>query len=572
MMKNIARGGFLIFFVLCAVHTSAQTLPASQTVGGIVGREQTEVQQRELEGRIEAERETGQEAGAGDVIAADAGERTFVKTVRVEGATLLSAKEIDGVIADYQGQDLSFRQMQKIADELTAVYRQKGYVTSRAYIPPQTIEKGILLIRVVEGKVGDVSIQGNKHFKTRTLERNINLETEGYFDYSALQRSLVYVNKHPDRIAKAILVPGKEPGTTDVVIEVEDRFPLHVGFEYDNWGSRFIDRSRYATVLEHNNVTGNDDKLYLKGQAAENQQLALGLARYIFPVNSSLEVGGYALYSKVRSGDEFAALDTQGTAKLFGLFGTQKLIQESDLEVRANFGFDIKRIRDKSLDTQTSRDELRVVKGGLDIDFNDLWGRTILTTELNQGLTSLGAMAEKDPNASRTGAGSKFTKGVFNLFRLQPMPWETLLLWKNTAQFTNHRLVAAEQFQIGGATSVRGYPPAEFSGDRGVYSSLELSIPLYFISKDARVPFYKKDRWYDVLHFVVFWDWARVSRVATAAGESETNVLQGAGFGLRLNLSEHLDARIEIGYPLGKNPMPSDGDHAHPWVEFSYKF
>lgn len=573
-MKRVFSRFIVIFlwFTLCSTGVLAQTLPASQTMGGVIQQEKSEILQKKLEERIEKPRETGQEASPEEVVAPDAGEKIVIEIIRVEGSTLLTEQEISGVIVQYEGRELSFREMQEVADEVTALYRQKGYATSRAYIPPQTIENGILLIRVVEGRVGSLKIKGNEHFKTKTLERNINLQSEGYFDYSALQRSLVYINEHPDRMAKAILVPGKEAGTTDVIIEVEDRFPVHVSFEYDNWGSRYIDKDRYAVVFEHNNVSGNDDKLYLKGQLAENDQLRLGQLRYIYPISSTLEVGAYVLHSEVRSGDEFAVLDSEGTADFYGFFGAKRLIQKSNLDVRANFGFDIKRITDSSLDVQTSRDELRVVKGGIDVDFSDRWGRTIVTTEIDQGLSSImGAMEDKDPNASRVGAGARFTKGVFNLFRLQPMPWETSLLWKNTAQYTNYRLVATEEFQIGGATSVRGYPPAEFSGDKGAYTSFELSIPFYFISKDARVPFYKQDRWYDALRFVVFWDWAQVRRKAPVAGEEKTDTLQGAGFGVRLNLSEHLAARVEIGYPLG-GPTPSDGDHAHPWVEFSYKF
>jgi hemolysin activation/secretion protein len=475
-------------------------------------------------------------------------------------------------VAEYEGKELTFRQMQRAVDRITDQYRLKGYVTSRAYMPPQTIEDGVLLIRVVEGKLGDVQIKGNMHFKTGLIRKKMDVRPAGYFDYSALQRSLVYINEHPDRMAKAVLVPGAKPGTTDVVIEVEDRLPLHAGFEYDNWGSRYIDRSRYALVLEHNNVTGNDDKMYFKGQLAENQQLRLGQVRYAYPLTPTLEVGAHALFSKVRSGDEFAAFDAEGSAEFYGVFGSKRLIQNDRLDVRANFGFDYKSIRDDFAGVELSSDEVRVLRGGVDVDFSDRWGRTILTAEVNQGLSGImGAMEDKDPRASRTGAGAKFTKGVFNLFRLQPMPYETSLLWKNTAQYTNHRLIAAEQFQIGGATSVRGYPPAEFSGDDGLYTSLELSIPWYFLSRTARVPFYSKDRLYDALRFVVFWDWACIGRTAPAAGEDKRETLRGAGFGMRRNLSEHLDFRVEVGYPLG-GPTPSDGDHMHPWVEFSYKF
>jgi len=560
-----------VVFFMSAIPVQAAP-PPGQTAGGVVGREQMDFQQQKLQGRIVQAPQKTQEADEEEITSLDVGEKVAIKEIQVEGVTLLTAEEVQAVVAPYEGKDLTFRQMQKVADLITDRYRQKGYVTSRAYLPPQTVENGVLVIRVVEGKLGKIDISGNKYFQTAMLEKKIGMEPEGYFDYSALQNSLVYLNENPDRMARAVLVPGARPGTTDVVIEMEDRLPVHVGFEYDNWGSRYIDRSRYSVILEHNNVSGRDDKLYLKGQAAENQQLALGLARYVFPVSPTLEIGAYTLYSKVQAGDEFAAFDSEGMAKIYGVFGTKRLVRNETLEVRANFGFDYKNIEDNFAGIQLSRDDVRVLRGGVDFDYRDPWGRTILTLEADQGLPDiLGAMEDKDPDASRAGAGAKFTKGVVNLFRLQPMPLETSLLWKNTAQFTNHRLIAAEQFQIGGATSVRGYPPAEFSGDKGLYSSFELSIPWYFLSKTARVPFYQKNRWYDVLRFVVFWDWAYVNRTAPTATEEETDVLQGAGFGMRMNLTEHLDCRVEIGYPLG-GPTPSDGDHMHPWVEFSYKF
>ena len=54
--------------------------------------------------------------------------------------------------------------MQKVADLITDIYRRKGYVTSRAYLPPQRVEQGILEIRIVEGITGDIDIIGTKQY------------------------------------------------------------------------------------------------------------------------------------------------------------------------------------------------------------------------------------------------------------------------------------------------------------------------------------------------------------------------------------------------------------------------
>lgn len=197
-------------------------------------------------------------------------------------------------------------------------------------------------------------------------------------------------------------------------------------------------------------------------------------------------------------------------------------------------------------------------------------GRTILTAELDTGIPDfLGAMSAKDPDASRIGAGGKFTKGVFNFFRLQPAAFSTHLLFKNSFQVSNNTLTAAEQFQIGGATSVRGYPPGEYSGDEGFYSAVEWSLPPYGLDRDLKVPF-REEKLYDAFRFVFFWDIGMVHLNNAQPGESENETLRSAGFGGRLTVSEALECRVEVGYPLG-GKSPSDGDTAHTWVEFHWK-
>jgi hemolysin activation/secretion protein len=212
---------------------------------------------------------------------------------------------------------------------------------------------------------------------------------------------------------------------------------------------------------------------------------------------------------------------------------------------------------------------MRVLKNGLDIDITDKFGRTIINPELDIGIPRMwGGLTAKDAKASRVGAGGRFVKGVFNFYRLQPMPFSSAILFKNSAQVSNYNLSASEQFQIGGANSARGYAPGEYAGDRGIYSSAEWSFPVYFLSKNFKTPF-GKNKWYDALRLVCFYDWAnaRVNNPQADEGKSET--LRSWGYGLRFNVKD-LFLKFEMGYPLGKTSY--DGNRAHPWVEFEWKF
>lgn len=568
-MKAIKMCMLVILACLVSISAWSQTLPTSQTAGGLSQQEKFRYKGRNLEERIQTEKDTPEGVKKEDIIPEDSGPMVLVEDIQVEGATLLAPEEIQTTISGHVGTEMSLAAMQKLADMITDIYRAKGYATSRAYLPPQKVIDGQLIIRVIEGKIGKIDIQGNKYFKTSMLRDKIGLEPQGYFDYSALQRSMVYINQSPDRTAKAILAPGATPGTTDVILEIKDSFPLHVGFEYDNYGSRYIGKHRYSAILEYNNVLGFDDKLYAKMQITESDYLKLQQFRYLFPFDSTLDIGAYYVGSKSALGKEFEDADAFGTADIFGIFANKTIIETNALEVRLNAGFDHKHSENDFLGVETSRDDLRVLKLGFDIDQLDPWGRNILTAELDYGVDAFGAMDDKDAHASRAGAGSRFQKGAFNFFRLQELPYETSFLWKNSAQFTNHNLVAGEQFQIGGATSVRGYPPAEYSGDKGYYTAAELSVPFYFIEKDKKVPF-REEKLYDSLRMVFFYDFGWVNLKTLSTGEKENQVLRGWGFGTRLNVGSDLTCRVEIGYPAGKTP--SDGDHAHSWVEFTWKY
>ncbi|MFA5272118.1 MAG: ShlB/FhaC/HecB family hemolysin secretion/activation protein [Candidatus Omnitrophota bacterium] len=564
---------FFVFLTLSLICPAvfAQTPPTSQSIGAVDQQQKALEEQRMIEKQIETKRKKPQieEEKPAEAPAIPEGKKVLIKTIIVEGVTLLSDKDLKAVISQYEGKELYLSEMQKVADLITDIYRKQGHTTSRAYLPPQTIKDGILTIKIIEGIVGKIEVKGNRYFKTSTLEKKIKLKSKDYFNYSTLQKGLTYINENPDRTAKAILVPGEMPGTTDIIIEVKDRLPIHLGFDYDNFGSRYMEKNRWSAVYENNNFLGFDDRLFFKLQMSQKSLYNLKNASYIFPVNDTLQVGGYFTHSRLILGKEFRALSAVGKSTIIGTFLNKTLVSNRVLDLRYNFGFDYKDIKNYLLGAESSRDEMRVVKNGLDIDITDKFGRTIITPELDIGIPNMwGGLDDKDPRASRLGAGGKFVKGVFNFYRLQPMPFSTSLLLKNTAQLSNYNLVAAEQFQIGGAQSVRGYGPGEYAGDKGIYSSAEWSFPAYFLSKNVTIPF-SQEKLYNALRFVCFYDWANARLKSPGAGEEKSQTLRGWGYGLRFNIKD-LSLRFELGYPLGKKP--SDGNNAHPWVEFSCRF
>jgi len=499
-------------------------------------------------------------------------EKVLVKQINVTGVALLKENEVNNIIAGYTNKEITLGDMQKVADLITDAYRQKGYITSRAYLPPQKIETGILEVRVVEGITGDFDIKGNRYFKKALYRNKIALKKAEPFNYEVLRKGLSRINELPDRNIKAVLAPGKEPGTTDVALEVKDRLPIHIGFDWDNYGSRYVNYNRYRTTITDNNLSGLDDVFVLQYQLSEGENYKLLNFRYLLPITRDLKLGFFLADSKIdlRREYEDENLNGRGKTRYYSIYATQALIDKENVNLNLNLGFDYKDILNFQGGNLTSRDLMRVIKTSLDADFTDSQGRTIVNNELSWGIGNImGGIASRDDSSSRSGAGGEFFKDTLGLLRLQKMPFSSTLLWKNQFQFSPNILTSAEEFQIGGVINVRGYPAAEVVGDRGFSSTLELSMPPYLCPKNIKVPF-SQAKFYDALRIVTFYDWGNTHLRRPTATEEKNKTLKAAGFGFRFYLPENFSLKTELAWPLDNTP--SDGDHLHTWFEVSKSF
>ncbi|MDP9811318.1 hemolysin activation/secretion protein [Rhizobium tibeticum] len=84
----------------------------------------------------------------------------------------VSPQDIDHLTAPYQDRCIGVADISGLLKALTNLYLDKGFVTSRAYVPPQDIAGTRLLkLTVVEGTISDIYLNG------KASERNGALAT-----------------------------------------------------------------------------------------------------------------------------------------------------------------------------------------------------------------------------------------------------------------------------------------------------------------------------------------------------------------------------------------------------------
>lgn len=76
-----------------------------------------------------------------------------ITKIAVVGSTILTQEQITTITQPFEGRSITLKELQTVADSITQLYLNRGYLTSRAIITEQTITDGIVKIQVIEGSL-----------------------------------------------------------------------------------------------------------------------------------------------------------------------------------------------------------------------------------------------------------------------------------------------------------------------------------------------------------------------------------------------------------------------------------
>src|SRR3990172_7865939 len=123
------------------------------------------------------------------------GPKVYIKAFKIEGATIFDQANLNTVISSYQEKELTLSEINQAADAVTAVYRQRGYLIANAFIPAQDIKDGVVVIKVVEGTIGNITITGNENYTTEFIQGHIEkIKQDPSLKEQALTRALLLLN------------------------------------------------------------------------------------------------------------------------------------------------------------------------------------------------------------------------------------------------------------------------------------------------------------------------------------------------------------------------------------------
>ena len=164
-------------------------------------------------------------------------------------------------------------------------------------------------------------------------------------------------------------------------------------------------------------------------------------------------------------------------------------------------------------------------------------------------------------------AGGNYTTVNAGLARDQKLFGEWRALLNVNGQWASAPLINNEQFSLGGLDGVRGYQQGESYGDTGWRACLDVRAPVivagYFPTQEGTLPAQLRASW--------FMDCGQASLIDRVGPANTTYTQWGTGVGFRLNLGEHVDARLTLAWALNGSPTTAAGT-AQGYFSFGVQF
>jgi len=406
---------------------------------------------------------------------------------RVEGNSVLSAREIERAVTPFLGEKRHFSDVEAARKALEDTYQKAGYQTVFVDIPEQRVTEGVVRLHVLEGKVGQQRVTGSRYYEQGQIRAGVpELASGSVPNFNAMQQQLAQLNRSADRQVSPILAPGRTPGTVDVNLSVKDQLPLHGDIEDDNYASPFTTADRANVSLHYDNLWQLQHSLALSYQVAPEKPSETNVlyGTYLWRFSASDNV--VSLYG-IRSNSDVAVVGSAtilGNAKIAGARWIDPLGSGNGEDLTYfhsfTFGIDRKDFAQTNISAQTAG--LTVLPEITYYPLSANYGATFVhshsTEQFSFGLVtaprSLFGNTDAKFQSRRVLGDASFMIWKWDGFWDQILSRRWSLYAHLAGQWTADPLIPNEQFITGGAGSVRGYRESEISGDRGTNATLEM--------------------------------------------------------------------------------------------------
>lgn len=474
-------------------------------------------------------------------------DRFVLMGLTVDGVTAYPLRDLAPLYADRLTREVGMSDLVQIAQAITDKYRADGYFLARAVIPPQSGPRGLVRIRVYEGYVSELRVDGPAAGAAARVLGDITAQRP--LRLAELERRLTLAADLPGIRLKSQLEPVIDDPARHVLVVRADVRRLTGSLYLDNRGTETAGPWQVYGRLGVNSALLAGDQLAVSALTVpeDPKEFTQAELSYAYP----LRTGG----TFRASASAAQARDPQST--LTGVIGNQNRALSLRLThpvargrkhaVWAAAAFDAAHIEQDWRGGSGYADDLRVLRASLYAERQEPGRSTNGFVQVSHGLDIFGATDRSSTAHSRWDADAQFWKVNAHAAHYRDLGKVMGLYVAADGQFAHDTLLASEEFAAGALPYGRAYNYAEITGESGLAGLAELRLG-WAPKKKSPLTFFQT---------YAFADAAQVWRRNARPG-FETASLASAGAGLRLTLNQRTVIRFEAARPLTRTPYAAN--------------
>ncbi len=491
-----------------------------------------------------------------------------VKDIEIFGNTILSSEKITNVSNKYKNKCLSIDDINNLMRDITNIYISNGYITSRSYMPVPQIKliKGILQIKIVEGKVKNISgISESQIITSFPFVRNNILRLRD------IEQGLYQINKLSSNSATMDIRPSKDNGYSDIVVTNNKSPRNKINLFTDNAGSKSTGQSRTGIRIATDNLLNINDQLNIGYTGALHNNYDYKKSNSLtFTYN--IPFGYWTLTNNLSYSDYRTSFILPISRDRFYSYGDsvnnyfmidRVLVLGQKYKISGGMGLTYKsnnnytQVLDLISKSEVGSRNLTILSFDVPMTFYVGNGVLYIKPSFIKGLKIFNALDDKE---------NKFVqRAQYKAYKLYSYYQYYNKYFTNTftvdSQYSSDELFSSEVFYIGGEYSVRGFKNEGSQGDSGIILRNDIALNLSTLFSNT----YKVT---DMIIPSVFWDYGYVNSNSKFLKSSK---LIGSGLKLSVNYS-YFDTSITYSKVIQKEDWMTENHAIYFLTSIHFKF
>lgn len=486
-------------------------------------------------------------------------ERFDIDEFRVDGADKLPQIHVEEAVYPFLGPNKNAGDVEKARAALEKSYHDRGLQTVSVTSPPQDVSSRVIVLKVTEGKIGRLRVTNSRFFDLEKIKRGAPSLKEGEVpNFNDVTKDIIALNQWPDRRITPALRAGVTPGTVDVDLNVEDKFPLHGNLEYNNRQSPNTTPTRLNATVKYDNLWQRGHSLSFTYQVAPERKddAEVFSGSYLARITDWTSFLVYGVNSKSDVAT-IGGMNVVGPGQIVGGRFVVTLPAREQFFHSLSFGVDYKNFG-QTVQMDTNSFSTPITYYPLNATYGATWQGDGWLTQFNLSATGnirgLGSQYEEF-DAKRYNANSSFVHINADLSHTQDLLNGYQFFGRVKTQWSDGPLISSEQFSLGGLDTVRGYFESAALGDNAAAATLEFRSPdigvwLQSNLKDETGEGQPRFTTFNEWRLFAFADWGTTRIYDPLEEQTSRFDMWSYGFGTKFRVFDRFTGMIAVATPM----------------------